>query len=147
MRRTSNRGRTISVLLFVALIIPLAGCGSGNAAKTGAAVSQTVEKVKGAAARQVVLRPKDVPNNALVRAQTHAMSGYGACSTGFNASLAGTVDIYGKAVKANTITVVFQRDNVLTLLQVTYLGETRRTAEGNARRLGHIMNRHIVSGR
>lgn len=171
-----------------------------------------VAVAQGAAARQVVLRPKDVANNAPVKAQTHAVPGYGACSTGyqslfgsglggaqalysaayqcpssatavqlfpafaswyeqhydrqkwrfkllpalrvghrhaawFNADLAGTADIYGKSVKANTITVVFQRDNFLALLQVTYVGETLRTAERSASRLGHIMNRHVVSGR
>ncbi|MGH2448885.1 MAG: hypothetical protein ACRDFS_09845 [Chloroflexota bacterium] len=165
----------------------------------------------GVTARQVVLQPKDVPTNVLVKSQTHAVAGYGACSSGyqslfgsglngpqalssiayrcpsaagaaqlfsafaswyekyydrqkwdfkllpdlpvgqqhaawFNAGLPGTVDIYGKAGKADSITVVFQRDNFLVFLQVTYVGETLRKAEHSASLLGHIMNRHITSG-
>lgn len=172
----------------------------------------SVVLARGVAPREVVLHPKDVPNNALVTAQTHPVPGYGVCSRGyqslfgsgfggtqglysaayrcpssttaaqlfpqflasykgnydrpkwdfkllpalrvghqhgawFNAGLPGAVDISGKAIRTKTITVVFQRDDFLALLQVTYVGETLRTAEQSASHLAHIMNRHIVSGR
>jgi hypothetical protein len=64
-----------------------------------------------------------------------------------NRGLPGVTSSSGKAVKAGTITLVFQRENFLALLQVSYVGETFQAAERTTSRLGHTMNRHIVLGR
>lgn len=168
-------------------------------------------EAQGITARQVVLQQKDLPQNVLVRAQTHKIKGYGPCTSGyqsvfgsglggtqavdsfayqcpsadvaaqqytsfasfyeqyyhrsgwhfallpdlragaqhaawFNRGNLGADDMNGHATQSSQITLVFQRDAFIVFLQITFEGESLPAAERAARRLGHLMNRRIVSG-
>src|SRR5579884_136559 len=197
---SSSRNRTVRFWLALPLAAALAALPGRTEARPPAAQSN-------ATARQAVLQPKDVPNNVSIKAETHSIAGYGACSSGYqsefgsglggveavfssayrcpstsvatqlfpqyaayyeqyynhskwhytvlsgvqagqryaawyNWGLPGTTDISGKAFKAGTVTLVFQRDNFIAFLQLTYVGETLKKAEQSIDRLGHIVNQH-----
>ncbi len=62
----------------------------------------------------------------------------------FNRGLPGTHTLSGSSANFDAISLVFQRDNFIVFVQVTYTGETLAKAEQSVHRLAHIMNRRIV---
>lgn len=63
----------------------------------------------------------------------------------FNRGKLGATDMSGHAIQTSQITLVFQRDDFIVFLQVSYVGESLSAAEHTTERLGHLMNRRIVS--
>lgn len=58
----------------------------------------------------------------------------------------GGTDINGHSIQTSQITLIFQRGSFIVFLQVSFVGESVQVAQRSTRRLGHLVNRRIVSG-